>query len=914
MQRLFALGLTCLLAAAAVADETHWRADPTEPGNWFLPENWTAGVPGDTDWAYVQNGGTAVIGIRPGDALAADADADPWRGATANFLNVGGEGGGAVSQVALHTDIRGRLYIGTASNVPALYTLSGGSLSAGRIQLGYEYEVGAFAQTGGAARTDRLTVGAWPCGWSVPSADLYLPPNRFTLTGGEFHAGNASIGTAAIGEAVQKGGLLAVDDLLEIGGARPWPPILDFPFPDDPILIIDLDPVDLRQGAAPSTLSTSVGAASNAVQTNVYICPDPPSEGRYDLVGGLVTAHRIHVGRTGTVRQWGGEVSARYLAIDEGGAWTLAGGRLHAADGITCDGVLDFAGAATGLKADHGIFNFGQGTLADTGGAYMALGRESLAIFPRGFNPYKEFGHFESAGIVHYAGRPLYIPRRRGVVGWGRIDDFTVVGGTLLAADALTDDGVYPPYPAAIDLTGGLAVRGGKVDLGHGSLRVHDRRSGIADGTLRAREMVVDGPEPWDIVPLDGYAAEEIRAGRKAYDRTLRPGPRARFTHWSGRVVLDDLAVTDGLYLLRRGTLEAKRADVGGTPFVYGTPTFVQRGGEASFGRFTLGGYLSWLITNASGDDVLLDTGSLGQDSFPDSGLVAVPLRHDSRADVSGGRFTAGTINLYGGIGPATFTQTGGRVEATDYLRITGGEAAYRMLGGGLTVGTLEVGSRYPTGTSDGLATLALMNPPADVRVTERMTLGHGSRLRARRGAAIHLTGTVDDTGAVPQTTFDILSTDDGALAGLNDLALVFEGGTDGWSTLEVGGIDYGFSNQGFVWNFALEELHVGDEVATALLRLVDLVDNQPDWTGREALYVDRLFITEGSWLDPAGLNIYYHEGHFPDVGGLYDGGEDGGDRGGDGPGGGLAMLPEPATLALLAAGLGVLVRRKRRT
>ncbi|MEA3367262.1 MAG: PEP-CTERM sorting domain-containing protein, partial [Planctomycetota bacterium] len=477
-----------------------------------------------------------------------------------------------------------------------------------------------------------------------------------------------------------------------------------------------------------------------------------------------------------------------------------------------------------------------------------------------------------------------------------------VVRGYLLAAEAAVDDNTYPPYPAGIDLERGLAVRGGKVDLGHGTLRIRDWRSGIARGGLRAQRMVIDGPSPWDIVPLDGYVAEDAPAGAKAYGHILRPRPRCRFSQWSGDVALDALTVNGGLYLLRRGTLEADRAEVGGTAFVYGTPTFVQRGGEASFGRFSLGGYFSLYvthgITNASGDDVPFDTGSLGQVSS------------------SGGRFTAGTIDLRGGIGPATFTQTGGRVEATDYLRIkgsqadylrtTGGEAAYRMLGGSLTVGTLEVGSRYATDTSDGLATLALMSPVADVHVTERMTLAHGSRLLARRGAAIHLTGTDDDTGTRPGTTFDILSADEHALAGLNALALVFEGGLGGWSTLEVGGVDYGFSNSGFFENFALEELHVGGKADAALLRLVDLVDNQPDWTGDEALYVERLFITEGSWLDPAGLNIYYLEGHFPDVGGRFTC-DDEGSRGS------LTLLPEPATLALLAAGLGALLRRRRR-
>ncbi|MFO8013968.1 MAG: PEP-CTERM sorting domain-containing protein [Phycisphaerae bacterium] len=906
MQRLLAVGLSVLLAAAAAADDTHWQADPSQPGNWFLPENWTAGVPGDTDWAYVQNGGTAVIGIRtvPGDPDAGDmTDSDASRGATAMTLEIGGRRGGAISQVWLHADFTHGLYIGARANLPAAYKLDRGSLAAGRIQVGRDYGVGEFTQAGGAAKTERLAVGDWPIypiGPTPPigprpdvtqtagAVDLYLPPSRFALAGGEFHAGAAAIGATGRGRAVLEGGMLTVHDLLTVGGPRPWPPI------DGPVLM-DAEPVDPPTGEA---------------TVSVYVPPPPPSDGRLDISGGRHEARRVHVGRTGAVVQKGGGLRTHFLAIDRGGTWTYAGGRLAIADGITCDGVLDFAGEATGLKAHHGVFNFGRGKLADTGDAFMALGRESLAIFPRGFNPYKEFGHFESAGIVHHAGRPLHISRRRGVVGWGRIDDFTVVHGYLLAAAGPTDDTAYPPYPAGIDLENGLAVRGGKVDLGRGTLQVRDWRSGVTRGGLRARRMVVGRGLAGQPVPVDALAEEAARNVAEAalHRHHRRPWPSGRFTQWSGDVRLDHLAVTEGLYLLRRGTLEADRAEVGGPAWGPGLATYIQHGGQAAFGSLHVGRYMPVRIaTNGPAPHDITDPLCLAETvALPDD-AVPWPCPPHSRVYVAGGRLKAKSITLMGWGDRASFSQTGGRV-ATDRLRIDG-QATYGLFGGGLTAGCLEVGSPYPTHASSRLATLALMSPVADVHVTERMVLGRGSRLRVRSGAAVRLTGTSDDTGSVRPTTFDILSTDERALAGLNNLALVFEGGTDGWSTLEVAGVDYGFSNQGFDLNFALEELHVGGEEAAALLRLVDLVDNQPDSSGAEALYVDRLFITEGSCLDPAGLNIYYHEGHFPDAGGLYVGGDDDGNGGR----GGLMLMPEPATLALLAAGIGLLVQRRRR-
>jgi hypothetical protein len=884
MQRLLVTCLVCLVAAAAAADDTYWRADPSQPENWFLPQNWTAGVPDPGDRALLENGGTAVIGIRNGTD---PSDSAPLPGAHAWTLEIGGRRGGAVSQVALSAAFRHGLYLGGPTHVPAAYKISGGTLAAGRIQVGRGFGVGEFAEVGGAVKTDRLAVGDWPRLSILPmppgpgaedATDLYLPPSRFLLVGGEFDAGTAAIGAAGRGRGVLEGGILTVHDLLTVGGPRPWPPI------DGPVLM-DAEPVDPPTGEA---------------AVSVYVPPPPPSDGRLDISGGRLAARRVHVGRTGAVVQTGGGVSARYLDIDRGGAWTYAGGHLEAADGITCDGVLDFAGAATTIKAEHGLLNFGRGKLADTGGAAMALGRETLAIFARGFDPYEAFGHFESAGIVHTAGRDLYIRPNQGVIGWGRIDDFTTVGGYLVAADG-----------GAIDLERGLMVRGGKVDLGRGTLQVHDARSGIVRGGLHAQRMVVGRRLVVQPVPVDalGDQAAPPAADAVSDNGIGRPRPYGQFNHWSGDVRLNHLAVTNGLYLLRGGTLAADRAEVGGPAWGPGTTTFIQRGGEAAFGVLHVGRYLPVrLAAEAEVDEIIADPLRLAEIVDVPDEAVPWARRPASQVHVSGGRLKARTISLAGWGDRASFTQTGGHVTAVDSLRIAGGDAAYTLLGGGLTAGCLDVGHPYPVSAANRFATLALLSPVADVHVTDRMTLGRGSRLRVRSGAAVHLTGTAEDTGSVRPTTFNILSTNERALSGLNDLALVFEGGLDGWSTLEVGGVDYGFSNQGFVLNFALEELHVGGEEAAALLRLVDLVDNQPDSSGAEALYVDRLFITEGSWLDPAGLNIYYHEGHFPDVGGLYVGGD--GDGGGGGP---LMPIPEPATLALLAAGLGVLYRRRRR-
>jgi len=78
-----------------------------------------------------------------------------------------------------------------------------------------------------------------------------------------------------------------------------------------------------------------------------------------------------------------------------------------------------------------------------------------------------------------------------------------------------------------------------------------------------------------------------------------------------------------------------------------------------------------------------------------------------------------------------------------------------------------------------------------------------------------------------------------------------------GLRNFEVAGEDVGRVLAGLEGNFALGALQLGAEEA-GNVRLVDLSDNQPDWEGREALYVHNLIIGAGSELRLNGLNLYY--------------------------------------------------------
>lgn len=135
-------------------------------------------------------------------------------------------------------------------------------------------------------------------------------------------------------------------------------------------------------------------------------------------------------------------------------------------------------------------------------------------------------------------------------------------------------------------------------------------------------------------------------------------------------------------------------------------------------------------------------------------------------------------------------------------------------------------------------------------------------------------------------------------LGGLANVTLVFEGGTESDSWLEVAGQDMGAVADGLLDNFAVDTVRLGGEAGIGKVQLRNYHDNQRDWTGVEALYVENLILGAGSLLDLNGFSLYYV--NLIDYGGdiQYNGGA-------------LIPLPEPAALLLLAAG-GLAALRRR--
>ncbi|MFH1550313.1 MAG: PEP-CTERM sorting domain-containing protein, partial [Planctomycetota bacterium] len=245
--------------------------------------------------------------------------------------------------------------------------------------------------------------------------------------------------------------------------------------------------------------------------------------------------------------------------------------------------------------------------------------------------------------------------------------------------------------------------------------------------------------------------------------------------------------------------------------------------------------------------------------------------------NLNNGALAAADLIVGNGLGRGEFNQSGGTLSVSGTLEMTASSSVYHLNGGNLEAHDLLLG---------GHGILNITNNGAGVEISGSLTLQDDAVFMAVPGTTIHMTG----------SDFENTCTSLKNLGWLQNTTFTFEDSSD-TDTFEIASYDYGLIEENFYGNFGLEGLTLDGSYYGTL----QLVDAHVNFTGLgpstqpEALYVRTLVLGENATLDLNGYNLYTLE--FIDNGGTVL-------NGGIQAVTSTYSIPEPATIALISAGL----------
>ena len=203
-----------LIVARAGAVDTYWQGGT---GNWGTGTNWNGGEPTASDYAYINNAGTAyitqvgevcsVLYLGQGLGESGSVELSGVGQLSTDQEYVGYEGTGTFSQTGGTNTVNGRLELASQGGSSGTYSLSGGQLSAAGEMIGYR-GTAAFTQTGG---TNTIS-SDFSLGDESPSAI-----GTYNLQAGQLWANYEQVGYDGTGYFTQTGGTHTVSSDLCLG-------------------------------------------------------------------------------------------------------------------------------------------------------------------------------------------------------------------------------------------------------------------------------------------------------------------------------------------------------------------------------------------------------------------------------------------------------------------------------------------------------------------------------------------------------------------------------------------------------------------------------------------------------------------------------------------------------------------------
>ncbi|MCK4601908.1 MAG: hypothetical protein KAU28_05550, partial [Phycisphaerae bacterium] len=457
-----------------------------------------------------------------------------------------------------------------------------------------------------------------------------------------------------------------------------------------------------------------------------------------------------------TYSQSGGTLHVGGNLYLSSGIYYLKGGQLEVSDEIRIRGGrgrLDWingtiqtpkivsSGGSLAMYFDFDLFDLASGAL--TGGNSVGTAEDGGTILVTG-----------GATTVHNSGTV----KLNLTVG----DPSTGKGTLLIGGDAILD-GPIGVYNGLVRQSGGSIGEGTyrRGNIRVGSQNVQPAMYELQGGEIHARESRVKGSGAGDSLFR--------QTGGSFYAGVLEVGGRVPGAGESGTYELEGGLLKGGLelgssshtvplsashFVHKGGTFETEDIRIYGfydmfdgqiRPIIPTRPgtLLVQRG-----------------IFNQTGGSVWMRDVYVGAKKYYD-----VP--GDKKYLLSGGELkVAQSLRIAGTVLPTpVFEQSGGRVEADG---ITVGDyrpGVYTMSGGEMSVGRLYLGR----------GRFEILNPSCEISVSDYLSIREGE-ITAVPGAKIHMTG----------AAFQNQSTNSANLAGLGNLTMIFEGGTEDIDPFEV--------------------------------------------------------------------------------------------------------------------------------